>query len=1021
MRAAADILRGAGETGVRASVGICTGTVFAGVVGAPAFLQYSVFGDAVNGAAWLMQQSDGGILCDAATRDAAPDHAFAAYGTVTPKGRSEPAPVYSPRGPRPRAQAGGTATFGRDAERARLRAALTRPGGVTAWLHGEPGIGKSHLAQVALGDVTDAGRDPVALRADSIARNLGYDVWQPAFEALLGLSAQMDAAARTRQAASRLRGLPDLDGRLPLAAGLLSLDADESADPAGLSGVRRAERTLAFLADALQQLLGPAPPLILVDDAHWMDTGSWQLLWELRKRLPELKLMLLTRPLDFTALPAEAERLLHAADVLDLPLGDLDPVGSAALVADVLGAAEVPAELTRRIFDRAAGHPYYTRELTAALLQAGVVRIEAGHCHIVTGRGDLAEVAFPENIEAAIATRLSGLSPAAQLTLKVASIEGMTFAPDHLAEVRPGDADAAEIAAHLSAAQAAHLAEPAGAGSARMRFCHALIVETLYNLLLRDQRKQLHARAARAHEDRGAGDDPDLSALLARHWEQAGETDRAIAYLDRAAARAEAAQRHIEAARFLERALALDATRAAPAGPVTTGDWHRRLGNALLEVGAVRRSIPHLADAVGSLAGMPKLRRGTLILRVVIELVKLKIRPMNAPLPEARRRPLLLAGDTCFRLAFQHYELQQILHSVFYTLLMVNLGKRAGGDSAALAQGNANLAMAAFQLPALLDQSRHRRYALEMRDRLADPSCDYWVSFIVGVLQTAAVEPDSARALMQRAIEVAEAKVGPHEWAAAVTSMANLYRPMGRFREAQALDRQVLRSARDRGINLHQMWALHGLCRAQLALGETEKLADTVRRLRALVTDPDNDADSAVSNNLSLLVADAHMAMDAGRVADAAGSATAAARALAGVEEPQIYLEDAPGYVADAVLRCHLAGGVGMARAARDCARAARRLARTYPVARPKAPLTRGDIAYVGGHPRRALRHWQRSAEAARALDLPLMEAHATARMALPGCGTASERETAQARAAAICAERLDLPLPPPWDRLIYG
>jgi tetratricopeptide (TPR) repeat protein len=649
---------------------------------------------------------------------------------------------------------------------------------------------------------------------------------------------------------------------------------------------------------------------------------------------------------------------------------------------------------------------------------SGTVRVEAGHCHIASGRGDVSDFAFPENIEAAIATRVSDLSPAAQLTLKVASIEGQIFAPDHVAAVRPGDAPRAEIATHLDSAAARHLVDADDTRPGVMRFRHSLIVETLYNLLLRDQRRDLHARSANVHESTGALE-PGKSVLLARHWERGGQVDRAITYLERAAAEAETAQRPIEAARFLTRALDLNATCDQPAGPEMTGDWNRRAGNALQMLGEVRRSIPYMERAVADLTGVRPLDRGNVVIRILSGFAALKTRRMNPPQPAARRRPLLQAADTCGRLAFQYYELQQIPRSIGYTLLMVNLGKTAGGDSAPLAQGNANLAIAAFQLSWLLDQDRHRRYALQMRDALDDPACDHGVSFIIGILDTGCARLDSARDQLGRARDRAKTHLGRLEWDTAVASLANMCRPQGRFEEAVALDLQVLESAREWGVNLPQMWALHGLCRSYLALGDMAALNDAARRLRALVTDPDNDADSAISNNLSLLVADGVFAMNAGHLDAAAAPLARAARLLGGVDEPQVYLEDAPGYIADAILRCHLLGGRGMAPAARACHRGAKRLARLYPVARPKASLLAGDRAFIAGRRKRAAHHWARSARIARDLGLPLMEAQATARLALPGCGPPGSGQSARARAERIFRDRLGLPLPDPWQRLL--
>src|SRR5690606_17812415 len=140
--------------------------------------------------------------------------------------------------------------------------------------------------------------------------------------------------------------------------------------------------------------IGERQLVLHVEDAHWLDTASWQLLAAARARLPRLGLVFVARPVDPLTLPSEA-RGLHGGEAAHVVLGPLPPEAAAALVADAVGAGTVPVHLARQVHARTEGHPYYTRELAMALARSGAVRVERGVCHIAMGAESL-DAAFPE-------------------------------------------------------------------------------------------------------------------------------------------------------------------------------------------------------------------------------------------------------------------------------------------------------------------------------------------------------------------------------------------------------------------------------------------------------------------------------------------------------------------------------------------------------------------------------------------------------------------------------------------------
>ena len=998
--------------GLGVGIGIRTGRVFAGVVGGGLYRQYAVIGAAMNGAAWLMQQADGGILVDDATRAAAQARfRFAAAGTTAYKGADSPEPIFKPEAAR---TAPGEATrgplIGREAELARLQMLFSAATPPLLWITGEAGIGKSHLARHARAIVAAHGLEQLATGADSLTRDRPYAAVASVFMRLLGIAAEDDLAA---QAAALARAVPEPELSEPVAAALGLVRAPAPA--AASEHARQAQRMREALLAVLEGRIGAEPLVLHVEDAHWLDTASWQLLAAAHARLPRLGLVLVSRPLDPLSLPAEARSLHDGAEHLEL--GPLSPEATAALVADAIGAASVPTALARRVHARAEGHPYYTRELAAALVRNGAVRVEGGICHIAMGAESL-DAAFPDNIGAAIASRFAELAPAAQLTLRVASVEGREFSAGDVAAVRPRTDGYAGVEVHLAAAQELMLIEPDPRRPGGLRFHHALARDAIYDLLTEAQRRQLHAAVAARHEAEGAAADSDRHALLAHHWEAAGDASRAVSYLDSAAARAEAAGSHVEVVSMLRRAqrLAASGPTAAAAGQ----DWDDRIGRALFNLGNVKGSIEYMQRAVAPVTG-PFPRGVAIVPRLIGEFARIRLNRPGQPALPAERQRVLAAADACLRLSYQHYEVQDLPAAMLACFLTVNLGRRAGGANVPLALGLASLAVASLSAPFLLDGHRYRDLAVAMAEELAAPDGLFWIGIGASSFDLVQGRFSEAERLVDRAIAVAREHMGARDWEMAVSHKANLMRTMGRHREGSELDGLTLASSRDRGLVLGRIWGLTGRCKSLYWTGEIEAFRAELAELKALIADADIAANTSRNNALAAASAEANLALLEGDTRRALEHIASALRLFAGVRDPQFYMEDVPGYLGDALLRAwQLDRSAPVVPLARANIKAARRIARLYPVAGSRVQLARGDLALFSGHPDRARTFWAQARDYAASRGLGAAEAQTLVRAAMPELQEGSARQEAAARVDAIFSG-LGAETPFHWRQIMDG
>jgi tetratricopeptide (TPR) repeat protein len=1010
VRAAEAIEAAARTAGLQPGVGVTTGKAFTGIVGGDGFRHYCAVGTVVNDAAFLMRQGQASIVCDAATRAGAEAvHRFDALGRLVSKGAGRAEEIFAPRGPREREETARDALIGRRDERERILAALTRSKGGLAWIAGEPGIGKSHLAHAMCRDLAARGIPCVSTTAESLDTGLPYGAWRPLVRKLLGRDAEATAEIMSD---SRLSTIDDLAERLPLLGEVLGLAVEDSAAVAALPDTVRATETRRVLGDLIAALAPPGGYVLVIEDVHWLETGSWLLLDLLRSRLPRMAVLLTSRREAVGTIPDEVAALLREEDILHVPLDRLGATEAERLVHQTLAADNVPQEITRRIFARAEGHPYYTKALAASMLQRGLLQSRDGHCYLSADVADLSELEFPDTIQGAIAARLSILDPAAQLTLKVASVNGRVFRVEQVAAIHPDRPARETIDAHLAAAHAVELVEP-GPAPDLVQFHHALARDTVYDLLVEEQRRVLHAAAARWHE---AAEDEPSDRVLAHHLAEAGESRRAIVHLDRAAASAAAAQNPREAADLLQRAIQLDVMLDEPHPPHVVGHWHRRAGEALFEFGDPRKAMQHLKHAVVRL-DVPFPRATALGPRLLAEFWRVKTRQMRRDTPSAEREGMIDAAGVYTRLAFFTYELQRHFEATYCTFRSLHLGKQAGGDSAVLAIANVNMAMASLALPFAIDGGRHRTAAFAMAERLDDPDCSLFVYWYGSSYDIAIGDFEAAIESIGRAITAGEMRRSPRDVEALRVSLANIYRVFGRHWLGLEDLELALASARDRGNLTYRIWALGQLCRSHFACGDLDSFRRCLAEYRPLMTDGDARGTASEFNRVVFATAEAQACLVDGDAAGALERVGEAAAIALTIPVPQFYFLEIPGMLGDALLWIwRMSAEAPLAACARRNVRLARRMARLYPAARSQAPLAQGDLAFLAGRPRVAVRNWRKAAEKAAGQGLIAQEGQALGRLALPG--TDVDPAWARDRAAA-CFASLGGPMPYPLAQII--
>jgi len=539
LRTFADELRVSQGLNFSFRIGLNSGDVVVGKIGDDLRMDYTAQGATVGIAQRIEQlAAPGHVYLSGAT-----EHLISGYFQTRPmgdtnlKGLAEALPLFeleatgSARTRLDVAVTRGLSRFvGRHAEMQTLEAALerTRSGhGQVVGIVGEPGLGKSRLCFEFV-ERCKLEKIPVfEAHCPAHGKNIPYLPILELFRNYFGITAQDDS----RTARQRIAGLLVLldatfQESLPVLFEFMAVD-DPSQSPPRMAAEAKQRQLYELMHRIIRaQDAQGQTTVILIDDLHWIDAGSDGFVTQLVSAVEgrHSLIVLNFRPEYVAAFAAKA----HYQQLPLVQLGDADVH---ELISDLIGRDDSVKGLTERIVKWTTGNPFYTEELINALVEAGDLVGGPGRYRLVTG---LERLVVPTNVRAVLAARIDRLPDAAKRLLQTAAVIGKEFSAPLLEAII--DATASEQTSALERLKASDfIYERALYPIFEYAFKHPLTHEVAYRSQLQSRRARVHAAVAQSIEAQAGDKLDEQAALLAHHYEQAGELLKAAGWHKRAA------------------------------------------------------------------------------------------------------------------------------------------------------------------------------------------------------------------------------------------------------------------------------------------------------------------------------------------------------------------------------------------------------------------------------------------------------------------------------------------------------
>ena len=423
---------------------------------------------------------------------------------------------------------GLTRFVGRNDEIEALHGALARAragSGQVVGVVADAGTGKSRLCYEFTSWCRAEGIEVLEGHGLAHGKNIPFLPMLEIVRGYFGISDQDDARGVREKIAGRLL-LLDEGFREALPLMFEFLGAPDPTRPVPRMDPEARQRQLFAIIREIVQSDNDDVGVTLIEDLHWVDRGTESYIEQYVDALPGSRNVLL-----LTFRPGYHAVWMQKSYYQQLPLAPLGPEGVRELLDDLLGSDSSLEGLADGIHARTAGNPFFTEEVVQSLIESGRLEGTRGTYRLV-GRVD--DVDVPASVQSILAARIDRLDEQAKAVLQTAAIIGKRFSEQIMEAVT--ELDESALTTSLARLQGGEfIYQESLYPVPEYAFKHPLTQEVAYASQLSDRRCQAHAAVARAIQAGRAADDDEHAALIAHHWEAAGEMLTAARWYRRAA------------------------------------------------------------------------------------------------------------------------------------------------------------------------------------------------------------------------------------------------------------------------------------------------------------------------------------------------------------------------------------------------------------------------------------------------------------------------------------------------------
>ena len=545
-------------------IAVNTGLTLVGDPDASAGIGRLALGDTPNVAARLQQIAapDTVVVSEVTQRLVAGFFQMTSLGRQVLKGIAEPIEAYrveAASGARDRLEAAAQQHRAPYVGRASAISALARSWvaaqespGHAVLLTGDPGVGKSRLLSEFRASIGGDDCDIVECYCSPDYMHTALYPLVAAMRERLGIEqAGSPAQALALLREQLMRHGCEIDTALPLLARLFGLPPEPDDESLGLHPMTQKQKTLVALVTLLTSSAARRslrPTLMVVEDLHWVDSTTLELLGNLLRELPSCRLLLL-----MTSRPGFSPPWLYGEHLTLIPVNVLSASDTEELIHRVVGHKRLPPKVLSLLVDKTDGNPLYVEEMTRMFLDSGALRESAGGYEI---DGPLPESMVPASLQDLLMARLDRIRPEARRVLQLGACIGREWTFELLLAVLPDEERLLTTGVEQLIGDGIVFATDGG-----FTIKHALIQDAAYDSLLRRTRQAYHERIALALQSGVGG--AAFPERIAQHWTKAGQHAQALPHWLQAGQRSLASSATTEAESHLRHGL--DAIALLPA------------------------------------------------------------------------------------------------------------------------------------------------------------------------------------------------------------------------------------------------------------------------------------------------------------------------------------------------------------------------------------------------------------------------------------------------------------------------